>query len=310
MDVDEREHDDMAAAAAGASGDGDGVPYPSPDGQTPPVALATNGPQASTQMEQTALLAPDTVFLTVADASARTNPVVLHCEWNPQDASILAVAGTDSLVRIWRSAGGPTPGHGAQPDGEPRPWYHQDIREEEAALNTSVTEFAWSNDGSAFAIASESVDADLARVSVWSADGTHLHTFTGLEPPLIPLKWSPANDLILAIGTAADDALITVFSVARQTSSHYSTPRRAGDDNPLDVVWTSDSNFILCGGDILRAFHFDSQGGTFSLLKRYETGEQHGLTAVTYDPLSGLIATSADSGHIDVSGAAARVMYC
>ena len=67
---------------------------------------------------------------------------------------------------------------------------------------------------------------------------------------------------------------------------------------PLDAVWTSDQEFVVCGGDLLSLFHWSND--TISRIRKFETRDDHGLTKATYDRHSRLLATATEKGIIDV----------
>ncbi|KAH6683206.1 putative F-box-like/WD repeat-containing protein TBL1X [Halenospora varia] len=78
--------------------------YPSPE-QLPSPVVATDGPEKGTQIDKVCELSTETVFLELSDDQASRNAVLLQCEWNPRDPTILAAAGTDALARMWTLRG-------------------------------------------------------------------------------------------------------------------------------------------------------------------------------------------------------------
>jgi transducin (beta)-like 1 len=282
------------------NGNGNGHAYPSPqEVERIPTPIITNGPERGTQVEKIAELTSDTTFLTLSDNSGPSNSIILHCEWNPSNPTILAAAGTEPLVRLWTISRGAASN---EPNGHVNGTSPQsmDIAESEPARLTSVSAFSWSPDGAYLAVATESPEEEMGRVTIWEVNGTYLHTFTGFEAPVISLRWNPLGNLVLAVmpdnngkGTA-----ITVFSANSQVSPSYSLPNHGLLNAPLEIVWTGDYEFMVCGGSILWAFQ--CADGIISLARKYETREDHGLVNIAYDPITRLIATASESGIIDV----------
>lgn len=275
---------------------GNGQAYPSPKEVERPLTpiITTNGPAQGTQVEKVTELSSDTTFLGLGEDPSFSKTIILHCEWSPTDSAILTAAGSDALVRLWTMSRAINDDH-VNATGVSPPF--QDIGEDEPAPNTSVTALAWSPDGSTFAVATESVDNDFGKVGIWTTDGTHVHTFSGFEPPVIALKWNYTSQLILAIMPDKEGTCISVFSLVSQLSITYSMSRHDPDE-PLEVVWTGEYEFIVCGGEILWAFQCSD--GAINLTKKYETRQDHGLSQIAHDPHTGLFATANESGTIDV----------
>src|SRR5690606_21957064 len=85
---------------------------------------------------------------------ASENPIVLLCEWNPQDPSSLAAAGTDALARVWTVSRGPGLDTTTQPDhvdGVTRPFVIlvDDVLPRSALIHSLV----WNSRGDAIAVA-------------------------------------------------------------------------------------------------------------------------------------------------------------
>ncbi|KAI9734803.1 MAG: hypothetical protein M1818_006790 [Claussenomyces sp. TS43310] len=277
---------------------GNGHAYPSPKEVERPLTpiTTTNGPAQGTQVEKVTELSSDTTFLSLGEDPTCSKSIILHCEWSPTDPAILAAAGSDALVRLWTISRGASGGDPHMHVNGITPPY-QDIGEDEPAPNASVTALAWSPDGTTFAYATESVVNDFGSVGIWSTDGTHVHTFSGFEPPVIALKWNPSSQLILAVMPDKEGTAITIFAPATQISVIHSISRHDPEE-PLEVTWTGEYEFIVCGGETLWAFQ--CADGTISLFKKYETRQDHGLSQITYDAHTGLVATASDSGVIDV----------
>jgi hypothetical protein len=81
-------------------------------------------------------------------------------------------------------------------------------------------------------------------------------------------------------------------------SVQFILPHRALLEQPLDAAWVTDEEFFICGGDVLQGFIFANN--TICLGRKFETRENDGLSKVTYDWRSRLLATASDSGTIDV----------
>lgn len=292
MDVDEEQN-------------GDGNAYPSPE-QAPSPAVVTTGPEIGTQIEKVTELGSETTFLDLSDDSSAKNAVLLQCDFNPQDPTILAVAGTDALARMWtlsRTTTAPDLNSDEmetdQPASPQRPPYLS-LLDEGAPSSTNVTSLSWTSDGKLIAIASEPIDDNTAKVDIWTLEGTSISSVSGLEASVISLQWNPANTLLLALSpiSLTGGILITVWLSSIQENRQYSLPGHNGIEQNLEAVWTSNEEFVLCGGDMLQAFHCSE--GAVSPLRKYETRDGHMLSKVAFDPHSRLLATASDTGMIDV----------
>jgi WD40 repeat protein len=69
-------------------------------------------------------------------------------------------------------------------------------------------------------------------------------------------------------------------------------------EQPLDVAWMNDTDFVICGGDFMLTLRLLE--GVISRFRKYETREDHALLKVTYDWRSQLTATASESGMIDI----------
>lgn len=296
MDVDEEQN-------------GDGNAYPSPE-QVPSPPVVTSGPETGTQIEKVTDLGSETTFLDLSDDSAAKNAVLLQCDFSPRDPTILAVAGTDALARMWtlaRATTAPDLDSGEMDtdtdidrQASPQPPYLS-LLDEGAPPTTNVTSLSWSSDGQLIAVASEPIDDNTAKIDIWTLEGTSVSSFSGLEASVIALQWNPTNTLLLALSpiSLAGGVLVTVWLPAILESRQYSLSGHNATEQNLEAVWTSNEEFVLCGGDLLQAFHCSE--GAISPLRKYETGEGHALSKVAFDPHSRLLATASDTGMIDVS---------
>lgn len=279
--------------------------YPSPFEGEPAASPVphTEGPEQSTQVDKIHELAPDTFFLELSGetcsqrspARAKEIPIVLLCEWSSQDPSILAAAGTDALARIWTVARTPapdsSPGH---VNGASRPF--KNLVENDLPETATVTAMAWNWHGTALALA---VDAgQKARISVWSVDGTHVHRFDGQEPPVTKLRWCPDDSGILAIGPENNGTLVSVFSSSSSSSMSYFLEHDHGAE-PLDATWITETEFVVCGGDLLISLQCTPHGIVAG--RPFQTHEDEAFSQVQFDWRTKTLATSSDKGIIDVS---------
>jgi transducin (beta)-like 1 len=276
---------------------GDGNAYPSPE-QLPSPAVITLGPEKGTQVDKVSELSTATTFLDLSDDVSSRTTVLLQCDWNPRDPTILAAAGSDALARMWtfsRTASDvdadPQPGRVSPP--------HHNLLDESALPSTTATGLAWSSDGHCVAIASEPIDDGTARIEMWNTDGLSVSAFNAFESPIICLRWNLSNTLLLALSPESEGTLITVMSPFTHQSLQSSLPRHILIEQPLDAAWTSDEEFVLCGGEFLQAFRCG--GDSISPVRKYETREGHALSKITFDWPTRLLATASDTGMIDVS---------
>jgi transducin (beta)-like 1 len=281
---------------------GDGNAYPSPE-QVPSPAVVTSGPETGTQIEKVTELASETTFLDLSDDSSTTkNAVLLQCEFSPKDPTILAVAGTDALARMW-TLSRTTTASDLSPNGTDQPSLQRppylSLLDERSPSTANVTSLTWTSDGRLIAVASEPIDDNTAKVDIWSLDGTSISTFSGLEASVFSLKWNPSNTLLLILSplSVSGGIQITVWSPMIQQSRQYSLSNFNGTEQDLVAAWTGSDEFVLAGGDFLQAFQCN--GGLFPL-RKYETREGHALSKVAFDPYTQLLATASDTGMIDV----------
>ncbi|KAF2971433.1 hypothetical protein GQX73_g2107 [Xylaria multiplex] len=287
---------------------GDNHAYPSPlEGEQAPTPIPrTDGPEQGTQVDKVVELAGETTFIPLGsgldDAStlSRVNgdsaPVLLHCQWHPRDPSLLAAAGTDALARIWNVSRGAA----ADPASEDHvngivPDFHT-LVDDDIPPKATVTALAWNWDGSAIAIATDSDSK--ARLTLWTPDGSHIHHFEVAEPPIIKLRWSLGNTAILAIAPDRGGTLITIYHSHTSNSLTYFLPKHDLNAEPLDATWTSDTEFLLCGGDLLVLLRYSDT--EISDVQKFETREGDTLTQVQYDPQCSLAATCGEKGLVDI----------
>lgn len=280
--------------------------YPSPlEGeQAESPLLRTEGPSRGTQVEKARDLTQDTLFLRLSPGEspdAGENPIVLLCEWNPRNPSLLATAGTDALARIW------TLPCGAAPDADPghvesssRP--SLSIVEDDLPKSATVSAMAWSSDGDLIALGTEL--GSKSRVSICSADGTSRQRFDGLDTPITNLCWSPNSNFLLTIspdvskGVENAGTLIHISSPSMVNSLSHVLDHDLRSDS-LDATWISETEFLLCGGNLLASFRCTEQGIIQG--REFHTGKDERFSLVEFDWRSNLVATASDKGYIDVS---------
>ncbi|KAH7351055.1 WD repeat protein [Rhexocercosporidium sp. MPI-PUGE-AT-0058] len=290
MDVDEEQQN------------GDENAYPSPE-QLPVVA--TIGPEQGTQVEKVNELSAETIFLELTEDPSAKNVVLLQCEFNPRDPSILAAAGTDALARMWTlSRTSPDSASGSESPGKTIFAPHQNLLDEGVSPNTTVTGLAWSSNGSVIAVSSEPIEDGTARIEFWHSDGMPLATFNGFESPVICLRWNLSDTSCLALSPQEDpkeDTKSTVISVMHptlETIVKYHISNHNLHDQPLEATWTGDGEFFVCGGDVLQEFLCADNAITPG--RKFETAPGEVLSKVTYDPRSRLLATASESGTISI----------
>lgn len=289
--------------------------YPSPlEGEQVPQAPShTDGPEQGTQVEKVEELTPNTTFIRLADddatqpeattaaaaasgsspAATENAPILLQCEWNPRDPSALAATGTDALARVWTvSRTTTTPGQ-----SHDHVSHAHNLISPDTPRTTTVTALAWTSDGSAIAVA-----ADLgsqAAVNIWSAEGIHVQSMEVPEPPVVKLLWNPSNTGLLAISPEKGGAVVTVYSSRTGTSLSHHLPNQDIGATPLDATWIGDSDFLLCGGDLLICLHCTDS--SIVQVRKFETKDDDSFSQVLFDWRSRLAATSSDKGVLDVS---------
>ncbi|KAF5509934.1 F-box-like/WD repeat-containing protein TBL1X [Colletotrichum siamense] len=311
--------------------------YPSPlEGeQAPTPTPRTDGPEQGTQVDKVQELTTETTFLRLMpddttstasnpqDGAAATTtaatgaaspspangenaPILLRCEWNPKDPSILAAAGTDALARIWTISRSSTmtPAPDSEADGHVhgvhRP-YHS-LMDDETPKSATVGQLAWNWGGTAIAIAAEY--GDKASVHIWAKDGSHVDKFDVSDPPVIKLRWSPSDAALLAIapdnsnGNGNGGALVTVYHSLTSATLSYFLPNHDLLNWPLDAAWTSETEFLLTGGDVMLSLRCTDTAILPN--KKFESRDDDTFTQVAYDWRSKLAATSSDKGILDL----------
>ncbi|KAI0161549.1 WD40 repeat-like protein [Xylariaceae sp. FL1272] len=288
--------------------------YPSPlEGEQAPTPLPrTDGPEQGTQVEKVEELSSETMFIPLgsglgdapasspATALPRINgdhaPVLLHCQWHPRDPSILAAAGTDALARIWNVSRGATADSASESHVNGVVPQFQTLVEDDTSPKATVTAMAWNWDGTAIAIATDSDNK--ATLTLWTPDGMQICHFEVAEPPIIKLKWNPTNKAILAIAPDQEGSLVTVYSASMTNTVTYFLPKHDLNAEPLDAAWTSETEFLLCGGELMVLLKFAD--GQIVEVQRYKTREGDSITQVHFDVQTSLAATCGEKGFVDV----------
>ncbi|TDZ74665.1 F-box-like/WD repeat-containing protein TBL1Y [Colletotrichum trifolii] len=319
--------------------------YPSPlEGeQAPTPTPRTDGPEQGTQVEKVQELATETTFLRLipddaaiessqdvaaptttttttaanaaggrgaasspSPANGENAPILLRCEWNPKDPSILAAAGTDALARIWTISPSSTmtPAHAPESDGHVhgvhRPCHN--LVDDETPKSATVGQLTWNWGGTAVAIASE--HGEKAVVHIWAKDGSHVDKFEISDPPVIKLRWSPSDAALLAIapdasnGSSHSGVLVTVHHSLTSNTLSYFLPNHDLHVWPLDAAWTSETEFLLTGGDVMMSLRCTDH--EIVLNKKFESRDDDTFTQVVHDGRSRLAATSSDKGILDL----------
>ncbi|KAJ2984450.1 hypothetical protein NUW58_g6051 [Xylaria curta] len=117
------------------------------------------------------------------------------------------------------------------------------------------------------------------------------------EPPIIKLRWSPRNTAILAIAPDSGGTLITIYHAHTLNSLTYFLPNHDLSAEPLDAAWTSDTEFLLCGGELLALLMYTDQ--KITEVQKLKTRDGDSLTHVQYDPQCCLAATGGEKGIVD-----------
>jgi hypothetical protein len=304
----------MEVDASGAGENNNAYPSPLEGEQAPTPVPRTEGPEQGTQVDKVQELTPRTTFLRLThddsqeatsptssvNETAENAPILLHCEWNPTDPSTLAAAGTDALARVWTisratnasTAGAPNDALPNHVSAIPRPGRNL----LQPTSTTSVTSLAWNSDGNAFAIATD--EGAGGRLSIFNPDGDSLLSFPIPDPPVLKVRWNPSNSAILTVSPDANGVLVSVYHLASESPLRYLQPGTYLQNYAFDAVWTSDSDFLLCGADIMVLLRCSDSG--ISVARKYETRVDDHFTQVLFDGRAKLAATSSDKGVLDV----------
>ncbi|KUI73986.1 F-box-like/WD repeat-containing protein TBL1XR1 [Cytospora mali] len=298
--------------------------YPSPlEGeQAPTPAPRTEGPDHGTQTDKVEDLEAKTVYLRLApdDASSvaatptaevshsRTNqnPILLHCEWNPKDPSRLAAAGTDALARVWTVSRATGPEQLADHVGPD--WPSINLVADGFPPHSRVTAMAWGSDGKEIAVATD--DGQKARIDLWNLDGKQLHTYTGLEAPIVKLRCHPVTRHILCITPILNPSgyprgwTVTVFPSPTSSPVAYEyniPPDQDIEVHQPDAVWVEGQFFVLSVGT--RVLRLQCSAESITEVKELPTRADDSLTQIQYAALAdgtGYFAAATLKGEIDI----------
>ena len=281
--------------------------YPSPMERETALTPAprTDGPEQSTQVVKTENLQEGTTFLRLSPAPSsglvdsqqpgHENPIVLHCEWNPQNPSVLAAAGTDTLARIWtisRASNEEAVTDHVNLSDKP----YKDLIDEAVPPGSTVTAMAWNPSGSNIALATESHSR--GSVSIWAPDATLLLRYNIVEPPVFKLRWNPNGSSILGLSPENGGTMITLFSATSSKTVCHVLPEHDLTEHPLEAIWTTETEFLLCGGNLLAFFRV--AGNDIVLDKNFNTNKAENFVTAQYDAVTKLIATANEGGAISV----------
>lgn len=298
--------------------------YPSPlEGEQAPSPIAhTDGPEQGTQIDKVEELAPATTFLRlIADegtdgsaaaetaspsspgpsaANGENAPVLLRCEWNPKDPSILAAAGTDALACLWTVSRATTTSiETADPDRDhvsaaTRP--SRTLVDGRLPRKATVSQMAWNSAGSFIAIASD--HDGVASIQVCDRSGEQIFTYDVTEPPVFKLCWNPTDTALLTIAPLNSGALVGVTYISGTKELSYSLPGHDLLNWPLDAAWVNSTDFLLCGGDVMLLLRCGETDITVE--RKFETRPDDQFLQVRYDEQSRLAATSSTHGSLDL----------
>lgn len=295
MDIDSHEELHVNSNnGVGLQNESNGHAYPSPkevEEPTTPVDLPTNGPAAGYQMRKPRQLISETTFLSTMDEPLH----IVHCDWNPQDSSVLAASGSDPLIHFWKTNRSSASAH---VNGNAKP-SHWTVELEGRSPTRTIAAFSWSPDGKNFAAAVESEEDDEATINFYSSDGDLQRSLTGPAPPVVQLLWNQLGNLVLALAPFDAGSTVTIYSAVSHLSVSVCVPKISQSRNP-QVVWTGDYDFMV-SCNLLHTYHFNHHDGIIELVKVHDLQEEHdGYAHLTYDPVRRVVAAATDAGVIDV----------
>ncbi|KAJ2895528.1 WD domain-containing protein [Zalerion maritima] len=280
---------------------GNGHAYPSPlEGEQAPTPIPrTDGPAVSTQADAVRNLTDETTFLQLSnedpsEETATNLPLVMHCSWNPQDPTLLAAAGSDTLARVW-TISPPSPHEHVA--AHVNPASELLLANRNIPHNADVTAMAWNHEGGQIAIATQ-FDGR-AKVTVYDLNSAVIRDWDLPEPPVIKMKWNTEDTFILTISPDIKGALISVFPInddKPEPPSHFL--QHDLEKEPPDVAWCTETDFVVCGGNMLRSLHYAD--GRIAVSRKYETREDDEFCHIRYDAVLKLVATGSEKGEIDI----------
>lgn len=295
--------------------DDEGQAYPSPaEVERPVTPIMTRGPEEGTQMDEVIELTGSTTFYNLTeDGNEATESILLHCAWNPKDPAILATAGTDALARLWTFSRGSSPAFpetAPHVNGNRNAPHHPFVSlvKTDDPTDLSVAAISWTSDGRTLALAIESRSDNSAKLFMTDIPGEDIQTLGSLEPGITCLRWNPQKNQLLALFNDENEgSSVSLFSaqadgsLARNEIFHSTRDFVGLEERQhqiLDALWVSESEFVICGEDVLRSFKcLDNQ--VLSSTK-FDTREDHGIVTMVYDARSQMLATGTYGGIVDV----------
>lgn len=245
--------------------------------ETPPPPI-TEGPDREVQVGTNVINLADTALpLKLSDVPSAENPsplqpTLMQCEWNPQNPDTLATLSFKSTTRFWDIS----KKHEGSPSFIQQPYY----KAFDTAANTKETAVAWSPNGKALAIASDSLDSKSAKIELWdqTEQGWILQYNPAVVPPIICLHWNEdskwneerqQSPLLLAVSSpvnsASGRASITVYDPPKQEIVTFELPENY---TPLEAQWMGDGTFLICGSSGSMVFHYRDK----EIKKVWQTG--------------------------------------
>ena len=217
---------------------------PAPDEARMPM---TNGPSVGVQSDKLAELGTETTVLTLPHGKH-----VTHTAWNPQDPSILATAG-DALCRIWTIAK-TSPAHDPDnPAAHTHTHTHTDMLD--SCEGSLVSTIEWSPNGDMLALATRrGPSLCVGLVSLWTKYGKSIDELPATEDMVLTFRWSPTGNYLLGI-TNSGAGTSTLIVWHAQDSEFKSDFKCTGIVR--DAAWTSETDFKICGHDMIKEFAFD-----------------------------------------------------
>lgn len=278
--------------------------YPSPKQMpTPQTTTISSGHEKGIQVEKVNDLTTETIFLELTDHPASQGTVLTHCAFHPRDPSVLVAAGSDALARIWSLKSLPSHVESeTQSPGVPICAPHRNLQGCNAPVTTQATAMSWAPLGNCLAIASQTSDTGLARLDFWNEDASLLFSDFGIDPPILNVEWNSSGTACLVISPRDNttEASITVIYPALEIVIRQIISSHNLIEQLLNVAWTSDDEFILCGGSLLQAFSCSVKSSNLTSGRKYEVPDGVSLSQIAYDPHSQLLATASDTGMIHI----------
>jgi len=204
----------------------------------------TNGPSVGVQSDKVAELGTETTVLTLPAGKH-----VTHSAWNPQDPSVLAIAG-DALCRIWVVAK-------TSPEDADNPMSHRHVDLLDSFEGSLVSTMEWSPSGDTLALATRrGPSLCVGLVSLWTKHGKSIDELPSTEDMVLAFRWSPTGEYLLGItNSGAGTSTVIIWHI--QNSEFKSEHRVTGIVR--DAAWTGDLEFTICGYNLIEEYTFDGQ---------------------------------------------------